>query len=70
MCRSMVDIQSPTAEIKRGKKEEEEEEDRQKEITGQKYNGLPITQGDHNYGEQEVVPGLSNELQMKCVRYL
>jgi len=23
MCRSMVDIQSPTAEIRRGKKEEE-----------------------------------------------
>jgi len=26
MCGSMVDIQSPTAEIRRGKKEEEEEE--------------------------------------------
>jgi len=25
MCGSMVDIQSPTAEIRRGKKEEEEE---------------------------------------------
>ena len=25
MCRSMVDIQSPSAEIRRGKKEEEEE---------------------------------------------
>ena len=24
MCRSMVDIQSPTADIRRGKKEEEE----------------------------------------------
>jgi len=35
----MVDIQSPTAEIRRGKKEEEEE--RKIEITGQKYNGLP-----------------------------
>jgi len=35
----MVDIQSPTAEIRRGKKEEEE--DRKKETTGQKYNGLP-----------------------------
>jgi len=39
ICRSMVDIQSPTAEIRRGKKEEEEE--RKIEITGQKYNGLP-----------------------------
>jgi len=31
MCRSIVDIQSPTAEIRRGKKEEEEEERRKKE---------------------------------------
>jgi len=30
MCRSMVDIQSPTAEIRRRKKEEEEEERRNK----------------------------------------
>jgi len=36
MCGSMVDIQSPTAEIRRGKKDR-----RKKEITGQKYNGLP-----------------------------
>ena len=27
MCQSMVNIQSPTAEIRRGKKEEEEEEE-------------------------------------------
>jgi len=32
MCRSMVDIQSPTAEIRRGKKEEEDR--RWKETTG------------------------------------
>jgi len=36
MCRSMVDIQSATAEIRRGIKK-----DRKIEITGQKYNGLP-----------------------------
>ena len=30
MCGSMVDIQSQTAEIRRGKKEEEKEEDRKK----------------------------------------
>jgi len=36
MCGSMVDIQSATAEIRRGKKKKKEEE-----ITGQKYNGLP-----------------------------
>jgi len=33
MCGSMADIQSATAEIRRGKKEEE--------TSGQKYNGLP-----------------------------
>jgi len=41
----MVDIQSPTAEIRRGKKEEE---DGKIEITGQKYNGLPYSIGNHN----------------------
>ena len=35
MCRSMVDIQSVAAEIRRGKKRRR----RQKETTGQKYNG-------------------------------
>jgi len=34
----MVDIQSPTAEIRRGKKEETKKKE---ETTGQKYNGLP-----------------------------
>jgi len=34
MCGSMVDIQPPTAEIRRGKKKKE----RKIEITGQKYN--------------------------------
>jgi len=39
MCGSMVDIQSPTAEIRRGKKEEER---RKIEVTtAWKYNGLP-----------------------------
>jgi len=38
MCGSMVDkdIQSPTAEIRRGKKERKKKE----ETIGQKYNGL------------------------------
>jgi len=36
MCGSMVDIQSATAEIRRGKKEINKEE----ETTWQKYNGL------------------------------
>ena len=35
----MVDIQSATAEIRRGKKKiEEEEEEEEEETTGQKYN--------------------------------
>jgi len=33
---SMADIQSPTTEIRRGKKKR-----KKIEITGQKYNGLP-----------------------------
>jgi len=35
----MVDIQSATAHIRRGKKR------KKKEITGQKYNGLPYSIG-------------------------
>jgi len=37
---SMVDIQSPTTEIRRGKKDI-----RKIETTGQKYNGLPYDIG-------------------------
>jgi len=37
MCQSMVNIQSPTAEISRGKKKIERK--KKKETTGQKYNG-------------------------------
>jgi len=37
----MVDIQSATAEIRRGKKIER----KKIEITGQKYNGLPYSVG-------------------------
>jgi len=37
MCASMVDIQSATAEIRRGKKKiEEKEEEEEEETTGQK----------------------------------
>jgi len=43
MCGSMVDIQSPTVEIRRGKKEEERK--KKIETTGQKYNGLPYYTG-------------------------
>ena len=54
MCGSMVDIQSPTAEIRRGKKVKEETGQKynaricyagrpqKEETTGRKYNGLLI----------------------------
>jgi len=41
MCGSMVDIEFPAAENRRGKKKEEEEEERKKKkkvITAAKYN--------------------------------
>jgi len=37
----MVDIQSATAEIMRGKKERKKRKKKEEETTGQKYNGLP-----------------------------
>jgi len=39
MYGSMADIQSATADIRRGKKRKKEE------ITGQKFNGLPYSIG-------------------------
>jgi len=39
MCRSIADVQFPTAEIRRGKKEEKR---RKIETTAAKYNSLPI----------------------------
>jgi len=43
MCASIVDIQSATAEIRRGEKKKKIEEE--EETTGQKYNGLPYSIG-------------------------
>jgi len=42
MCGSMADIQSATAEIRRGKKEERR---KKKETTEQKYHGLSYSIG-------------------------
>ena len=42
MCQSMVNIQSPTAEIRRGKKR------RKKKKQDENIKVCPITQGDHN----------------------
>jgi len=44
MCVSMVDIESPTAEIRRGNKKEEEEERRRKKQDENIY-GLPYYTG-------------------------
>ena len=41
MCRSMVDIQSPTAEIRRGKKKEEEEEEELEMWSNAQRDGRP-----------------------------
>jgi len=41
MCQSMVNIQSPTAEIRRGKKEEERRKKKKKQ--DENIYGLPIT---------------------------
>jgi len=41
----MVDIQSSTAEVTRGKKIIRNKKERKIEITGQKYNGLPYSIG-------------------------
>jgi len=48
MCRSMVDIQSPTAEIRRGKKRKKKKK-KKKKNKPQHENIMvcPITQGDH-----------------------
>jgi len=43
----MVDIQSSTAEIRRGNKKDRKKKERKKETTGQKYNGLPYSIGRH-----------------------
>ena len=43
MCESMVDVQSPTAKIRRGKKKRKKEE----ETMGQKYNVRICYAGQH-----------------------
>jgi len=44
MCGSMVDIQSGTAEVRRGKKDRKKKEE-EEETTRQKYNGLRYCTG-------------------------
>ena len=72
MCRSMVDIQSATAEIRRGKKKTKEErkkkERRKIETIGVKYNGLLITMGGHNYTDSANYTVLYTQL-IRCNSY-
>jgi len=50
----MVDSQSPTAEIRRGKKEEDRRR-RRKKLQGKNIMGCPITKGDHNKGNTQTL---------------
>ena len=59
MCRSMVEIQSVAAEIRRGKKIED---DRKIEITGQKYNGPLLHRAS-------IINEIATELNYICVLY-
>jgi len=43
MCGSMVDIQSPTAEIRRGKKRTRKKKEEEESIQDENIYGLPIT---------------------------
>jgi len=63
MCRSMVDIQSPTAEIRRGKKKKKIEDG--KKLQDENIYGLPITYGDHKneFKHSEMGPVRQNPMQ-------
>jgi len=67
MCRSMVDIQSATVEIRRGKKEE------RKKPEDKNIMACPITQGGHNkqkiYRAHYVTP-LMRFVHYKANRYV
>jgi len=59
MCGSMVDIQSPNAEIRQGKKKKKKDRNHGKNIMV-----CPITQGDHN--QQTIV----TSVHMHCAQFL
>jgi len=56
----MVDIQSATAEIRRGKKIDRKKEE---ETTGQKYSGLPSQAGCYSCRPTNSVKALNAQLQ-------
>ena len=59
MCQSMVNIQSPTAEIRRGKKR------RRKKKQDENIMVCPITQGDHNNLDLQKCPGVMHNTDHK-----
>jgi len=61
LCGSMVDIQSPTAEIRQGKKEDKE----RKKPQGKNIMVCPIPQGDHNERHKRTV----GELFFRCPKF-
>ena len=58
MCGSMADIQSPKAEIKRGKKEERKKEERKKKPQDENIMVCPIPSGDHKETTAQKYNGL------------
>jgi len=63
MCRSMVDIQSAAAEIRRGKKE-----DRRKKPQGKNIMSASATQGGHKYALAPVDKLLISLTVTHCLR--
>jgi len=63
MCRSMVDIHSATAEIRRGKKKKEE---RYKKPKGKNIMSTSATHGGHNY---DVIINNGSSTRMLCPHY-
>ena len=63
MCQSIVNIQSPTAEIRRGKKRR-----RRKKKQDENIMVCPITQGDHKYVYPDVyILSTVCKFQMVCI---
>ena len=67
MCQSMVDIQSPTAEIRRGKKKTEE--DRRWKLQDENIMVCPITQGHHNKFHLAAVVQLLVDVETESTLY-
>jgi len=63
MCKSMVDIQSPTAEFRRGQKKKE----RRKKPQGKNIMACPITESGHNKYSLRKIIKISRSIFMKLI---